>query len=135
MPPPRGRLVVPVVALASPTDVEARIGRALTEDEKSAVGGLLDEAAAMVEGYLGREVQAPVPKAVTIVVSRMVARVLESPTDGFAAESLQQTAGPFSHSVRFAAGASGGSPWLTAGDRMTLRRYRRSGGVYSMELR
>lgn len=89
----------------------------------------------MVEGYLGREVQDPVPAPVTIVVSRMVARVLESPTDGFAAESLQQTAGPFSHSVRFAAGASGGSPWMTAGDRMILRRYRRSGGVFSMEMR
>ena len=126
--------MVPVVALASPTDVEARIGRALAEDETSAVEGLLDEASAMVEGYLGREVQAPVPKAVTLVVSRMVARVLESPTDGFAAESIQQTAGPFSHSVRFAAGASGGSPWMTAGDRMILRRYRRSGGLYSVEM-
>ena len=134
MPRPRGRLVVPVVALASPTDVEARIGRQLTEDETSAVGGLLDEASAMVEGYLGRAVPAPVPAPVTIVVSRMVARVLESPTDGFAAESLQQTAGPFSHSVRFAAGASGGSPWMTAGDRMVLRRYRRSGGLYSVEM-
>ena len=126
--------MVPVVALASPTDVEDRIGRPLTEDETSAVGGLLDEASAMVEGYLGREVQDPVPAPVTIVVSRMVARVLESPTDGFAAESLQQTAGPFSHSVRFAAGASGGSPWMTAGDRMILRRYRRSGGLYSVEM-
>lgn len=89
----------------------------------------------MVEGYLGREVQAPVPKAMTVVVSRMVARVLESPSDGFAAESAQYNAGPFMKSVRFAAGASGGAPWLTAGDRMILRRYRRSGGVFSMELR
>lgn len=124
-----------VHVLAQRADVEARIGRPLEEDEKSAVDGLLEEASALVEGYLGREVPPPVPTPVVLVVSRMVARVLDSPTDGFAAESMQHTAGPFSHSVRFAAGASGGAPWLTAGDRMMLRRFRRSGGVYSMELR
>lgn len=120
--------------LASIVDVEARLGRDISEDEVLRVDGLLEEASVLVESHLGREFDV-VPAAVRLVVSRMVARVLEAPDDGFNSESASFTAGPFSKNVQYVAGASGGSPWLTAVDRKMLRPFgARRGGIYSVEL-
>lgn len=120
--------------LASIVDVEARLGRDISEDEVLRVDGLLEEASVLVESHLGREFEVA-PAAVRLVVSRMVARVLEAPDDGFNSESASFTAGPFSKNVKYVAGASGGSPWLTAVDRKMLRPFgARRGGIYSVEL-
>lgn len=119
--------------LATIPDVESRLGRALDADEVARVDGLLGEASALVEAHTGRTFD-PVPETVSIVASRMVARVLQMPDDGFNSESETLTAGPFSKNVKYVAGASGGSPWLTAVDRKMLRPFgRRRGGVFSVE--
>ncbi|AWR15527.1 hypothetical protein [Corynebacterium diphtheriae] len=123
--------------LATLSDVEARLGELLDDDaDVRRAEGLLAEASALVVGYIGHRPE-PVPDAVALVVSRMVARVLEAPEDaGFNAESASYTAGPFSQNVKFSAGASGGSPWLTASDKVMLRPYwKRRKGVFSMTMR
>ena len=119
--------------VATPTDVEKRLGRDLDDDELTVVEGLLEEAEVLVEGYLGR-IPEPVPRRVSVVASRMVARVLEQPdAEAFYAESVQHSAGPFSETKRYSTGASGGSPWLTAADKQALRRVRvGGGGIYTI---
>lgn len=119
--------------VATPTDVEKRLGRDLEDDELVVVEGLLEEAEVLVEGYLGR-IPEPVPRRVSVVASRMVARVLEQPdAEAFYAESVQHSAGPFSETKRYSTGASGGSPWLTAADKQALRRVRvGGGGIYTI---
>lgn len=119
--------------LATVSDVEKRLGRELDDDELTVVEGLLEEAEVLIEGYLGR-IPEPVPRRVTVVASRMVARVLAQPDqEAFYAESVQHAAGPFSETKRYSTGASGGSPWLTAADKQALRRARRGGaGIYTI---
>lgn len=118
---------------ATPSDVAKRLGRDLDDDEKVVVEGLLEEAEVLIEGFLG-EIPQPVPRRVTVVASRMVARVLEQPdAEAFYAESIQHAAGPFSETKRFSTGASGGAPWLTAADKQALRRARSGGrGIYTI---
>lgn len=120
--------------LATIEDVEKRLGHEIEPEDEARVEGLLEEAAALVEAHVGKSFDV-VPDVVRIVVSRMVARVLESPTDGFGAESSSYTAGQFSKNVTYTAGASGGAPWLTAVDKKMLRPFGgRRGGVYSVEI-
>ena len=123
----------PKPRVAAPSDVEKRLGRDLDEDEAEIVEGLLEEAEILIEGYLG-EIPEPVPRRVSVVASRMVARVLEQPdAEAFYAESVQHSAGPFSETKRYSTGASGGSPWLTAADKQALRRVRiGGGGIYTI---
>lgn len=123
----------PMPRVATPTDVEKRLGRDLDDDELAVVEGLLEEAEVLVEGYLGR-IPEPVPRRVSVVASRMVARVLEQPdAEAFYAESVQHSAGPFSETKRYSTGASGGSPWLTAADKQALRCVRvGGGGIYTI---
>lgn len=123
----------PQQPIATPTDVAKRLGRDLDDDELDVVDGLLEEAEVLIEGYLGKIPQ-PVPRRVTVVASRMVARVLEQPdAEAFYAESVQHVAGPFSETKRFSTGASGGAPWLTAADKQALRQSRSGGrGIYTI---
>lgn len=123
----------PPPLIATPTDVEKRLGRDLDDDELAVVEGLLEEAEVLIEGYLGKIPQ-PVPRRITVVASRMVARVLEQPdAEAFYAESVQHSAGPFSETKRYSTGASGGSPWLTAADKQSLRQSRSGGrGIYTI---
>lgn len=123
----------PTPQIATSTDVEKRLGRDLDDDELAVVEGLLEEAEVLVEGYLGR-IPEPVPRRVSVVASRMVARVLKQPdAEAFYAESVQHSAGPFSETKRYSTGASGGSPWLTAADKQALRRARAGGGgIYTI---
>lgn len=100
--------------VATTSDVEKRLGRELEEDELVMAEGLLEEAEILIEGFLG-SIPSPVPRRVTVVASRMVARVLEQPDqEAFYAESVQHSAGPFSETKRYSTGASGGSTRLRA---------------------
>ena len=77
--------------LAELSDVAARLGEEVPENKVHVAEGLLEEASALVEGYLGRSFD-EVPRPVSVVVSRMVARVLQAPEPSFAVETLSQTA-------------------------------------------
>lgn len=128
------------MALATAEDVATRLGRELTTAEAGRVDGLLDEASVLVVGYLGCDptdtsVEPPtVPNAVVIVVSRMVARVLEQAAAGgtSGSESTTEATGPFSKTVRFSAGSTSGAPWLTKVDKVSLRDARCDGGFSSI---
>lgn len=124
--------------LAMPEDVAARLGRPLTPAEAARVDGLIDEASALVIGYLGCDPSdpGPVPAAVTVVVSRMVARTLAQAEQGTPAggeQAVTNTVGPFSQTRQFVAGSTGGQPWLSAADKTALRPYRCDGRAYSVD--
>jgi hypothetical protein len=127
------------VALAEAEDVEAALGRDLTESETAQAPTLLDEASDLVIGYLGcdptdEEADPTVPAAVTRVVARMVARVFSQSSEAAGSEATTSTAGPFSQTVRFAAGSTSGAPWLTVTDKVILRPYRCGGGMRTVSL-
>ena len=85
----------------------------------------------LVLAHLGMEVEpAPVPSALTIVSSRMVARVIERDGSSGAipgAQSVQQQTGPFGLSVTYAQGVTSGGPWLTAADKVMLKPHKVGG--------
>lgn len=122
--------MLPVTTL---DEVKKRMRTELDEADDDYVNGLIEEATIIVDGYLGG-IPTPVPRAVQIVAARMVARVLESPDDGHSISQRSYTAGPFTENLTYRTGASGGAPWMTAVDRKALRRYRRRGGIYSVEM-
>jgi len=130
------------MALATAADVGDRLGRSLTAAETAKVDGLLEEASALVIGYLGCDptdtsVEPPtVPAAVAIVVSRIVARVFEQTASAaeFGSEATTDSTGPFSTTVRYGAGTTSGAPWLTKADKLTLRPFRCDGGFTSLAI-
>jgi len=130
------------MALATAADVELRLGRSLTAAEAAKVDGLLEEASALVIGFLGCDptdtsVEPPtVPAAVAIVVSRIVARVFEQTASvaEFGSEATTDSTGPFSTTVRYGAGTTSGAPWLTKADKLTLRPFRCDGGFTSLAI-
>jgi hypothetical protein len=138
--------------LASASDVEVRLGRSLTAAELAQVDGLLDEASLIVESWLrcasfpwtparpGTPINMTlIPVRVRLVVSRMVARVLlqaaSNASTPVGATQVQQTAGPFSQGVSYAAGVTSGAPWLAKIDKDLLRDHRCGGGAVSLGLR
>lgn len=128
------------MALASPEDVAAALGRDLTAAETEQAPTLLDEASDLVIGYLGcdptdtTQEPATVPEAVSRVVARMVARVLGQAGHVPGSEGTTETVGPFSQTVRFASGTTSGAPWLTVTDKVALRPYRCGGGMRAVPL-
>ena len=130
--------------LASSADVVTRLGRALTTSETTKVPGLLEEASVKVLAHLGKgesyydALAVPVrtiPATVTIVTSRMVARVLEQATSGVVPGTQQTgvTTGPFSNQTTFVAGSSNGSPWLTRSDRADLNNAIGANKVFAVD--
>lgn len=138
------------MALATIDDVENRLRQSdkhLATDDTEYTDGLLDEASALVLGYLGCDPTivdttatpptTTVPEPVVVVTSRMVARVLQQGAAGGAgtdsATGTTDTAGPFSHTRQFGAGTTSGSPWLAAADKVTLSPYRCDGKAFSVD--
>lgn len=121
------------MALATQPDVEARLGRSLTDEEEARLPSLLDDASSVVIGYCRTDFEpAPYPTAVVGVVAKMVVRAIGRPV-GTGAEFIeQQNAGPFG--VRFSAASASGDVWLTASDKIALRPHRVGGGMTSVQL-
>jgi hypothetical protein len=120
------------VILATQADVEARLGRDLSSEEEERLDGLLVEASALVEGYLGvvydddddTDLPSP-PSVVAVVVSKIVARAFTASTvEGPA--SL--TAGPYSVTYR-----DNTSLWLSKGEKLMLRNI--GGGFTSIGMK
>ena len=109
--------------LATQADVEKRLSRSLTEEEAQFLDGPLEEASALVEAWCGRKFTEPVPDAVRIVVSRMVARTVEAPEVLPGLESEQVSAGSFQQTSRFGSDSMSGGPWLTRKDKTMLKAF------------
>jgi len=134
------------VALALVADVVARLGRPLAAPETARANGLLDEASALVLAFLGLdewsvtdppEAVVPIPSALVIATSRMVARVLDQDAKSerpVGAESVTQSMGPFSEAFSFGSGSTSGAPWLASGDKVLLKRFRVNGGQVSVPM-
>ncbi len=111
--------------LCDEMDVEQRLRRPVTSVEAEYLSGLIEEASELVIAQCGRgRSWTPVPDAVRLVTSRMVARVLDASTDTANVESAQATAGPFQWSQRYTADSRTGGPWLSAADRKALKGLR-----------
>ena len=122
------------MALATQADVEARLGRDLTEAEAARLPSLLGDASVLVAGYLGREYAPELyPAPVAGVVARMVARVLAQGAVTPGLESTTEAAGPFSRGFKYGGGSSG-DVYLSATDKTMLRPYRLGGGLSSVQL-
>lgn len=111
--------------LANQGDVETRLGRELTADELALLPGLLEEASLLVEGYLGIVYKdpsdpdgVPIPDAVVVVVSRIVARTFTAPSPQLLPEGAR-SAGSGPYTVSF--GDSRTNLWLSKADKMTLK--------------
>ena len=111
------------MALASNSDVESALGRALTDDED--VSTLLEEASDLVVGYLGYTPD-PAPSPVARVVATMVVAVLNKPST----TTANYDATGYSTSREYAEvhvgveSATTSGPWLTAALRMRLKPFR-----------
>lgn len=120
------------MALATQEDVEAVLGRPLSESETARAESLLRRASALVIGYTGQDFEpAPYPETVVEVTASMAARAVDTASAAPAGVE-QQTQGPFS--VRFSSAASSGGPWLSASDKIMLRPHRLGGGLTSVQL-
>ena len=122
------------MALATQADVEARLARALSEDEATRLPVLLSDATALVAGHLGRDYTPELyPAPVAGVVARMVARLLAQGNVTPGLESTTEAAGPFSRGFKYGGGSSG-DVYLSATDKTMLRPYRLGGGLSSVQL-
>lgn len=125
--------------LANLEDVQARLGRPLTTDEETRAAGLLVEASASARAWMAcADDPDPVPDDVSLVVSRMVARVLKAPASPPQMQNLDQfsrSAGVYSQSGTYTEGSTSGSPWLTKDDKRILRRYGCRGRAWSFDTR
>jgi len=111
------------MALASEADVEAALGRELTEAED--VTTVLETASDLVCGYLCYEPD-PVPDPVCRVVADMVAAVVQKPattTADYQASGYNVLREASVVRVGIESSTSTG-PWLTAALKMRLRPYR-----------
>lgn len=122
------------MALATQADVEDRLGRVLSEAEVARLPSLLSDAGEVVIGFCRQDFEPPTfdayPDAVVGVVAKMAARSLDRAAAGGFVD--QQTTGPFG--VRYSSASSAGDVWLTAADKLALRRYRLGGGSSSVQL-
>lgn len=123
------------MALATPEDVRAALGRDLSASETERVEFLLSRASGLVVGYTGQDFEpAPYPDAVVAVVASVVARLLQQEVASpVGVESTTEAAGPFSRGYKFAGGSSG-EVWLSAADKLILKPYRVGGGLTSVRL-
>lgn len=124
--------MIPVVQ----EDVEARLRRDLDEElEVPFLAGIIAEASAFIEGYLGVAYATgdDVPDAVIIATSRVVARMLTD-TGGVPAQadSRSQGMGPFNVTTHYVEGSTSGGPWLTKSDKIALTPFRV--GMHSVAL-
>lgn len=126
------------MALASASDVESALGRALLEDED--VSTLLDEASDLVAGYLGYAPD-PAPLPVARVVASMVVAVMTKPA-ATAADYGTLISGGYNvarETMPVKVGVESATttgPWLTAALKMRLRPYRSAAtrSVFSIDL-
>lgn len=121
-------------------DVEKRLRRTLEPGEVTYLEGMIEEAEALVLSYLGcppDKYAGTVPSALTLVTSRMVARVIQEgdmvDPETFGATQAGMTAGPYSQQVTFAAGSRTGAPWLTKVDKGLLDAYRCGGKAFAID--
>lgn len=120
------------MALADADDVEAHLGRPLSDAEEAQVDSLLEESSDLVIGYCHSAFDGDEdpPSAVARVVAGITARsLIAAASDPFV---QQQSAGPFS--IGRSAAAASGDVWLTAADKVKLRPYRVGGGMTSVQL-
>lgn len=111
---------------ATVSDVETRLGRTLTAGEASRAGALLDDAALLIDSYIGEQTVEPYPPAVVAVSANMTVRALSAGPAAVGMESGTEQTGPFARTVRYVPGAGDGGVWLSSQDKVMLRPLRGS---------
>jgi hypothetical protein len=115
---------------ATTTDVEDALGRSLTDEEEAKVTSWLIDAGYLIDGYKGSTdgldsagvaLAAAVTARYRQVSVNMAIRALSSNIP-VGASSGSEIAGPFQQQVTYMAPAAGGGVWLSASDKLMLRR-------------
>jgi len=123
------------MALASESEVEAALGRDLTEGED--VTSLLERASDRVVGYL-RHTPDPVPDPVARIVGEMVAAVLTKPAvnnSDYGANGYNVIRESMTVKIGNESATTTG-PWITRSQKLVLDMYRnfKTRGVFSISL-
>ena len=118
---------------AAQADVEARLRRDLTSDEASYIDEMLEEASVLVSEHCGRDFD-PVPDAVRLATSRIVARALIAPSGNEGTQAFTGQAGPYQQIRTLTRDASSGNVYLNSVDRRYLRRWSKA-RVISLDTR
>jgi hypothetical protein len=108
------------VAFAKTEDVAARLGRDLTEAEKTSYGTLLEFASAVIEEAVEKAEDAftEVPKLLQMMAVELSLRGAANPKG---IESTEKTLGQYSHAERYRA-AQGADMLLSQTEELMLRR-------------
>lgn len=112
--------------LAAVDDLEARLGRSLSDEDRVRAGAALEDASALVRMEAGRDwATEPVPGAIKAVVLRVARREFTNPDS-----RTNRQVGPFSESYS----AGSGTAYLTDEERAVVARFRQtgSGGLWSL---
>ena len=122
------------MAFATTDNVEARLGRSLTDAEKGSAEFLIDAAASLVANAVGRdeswaEALDPVPKVLRLIVVESTCRALNNPAG---LDSLQEALGDHSHTKTFRRGADAAGALLTKQERELARRTVLGAGLSTM---
>lgn len=122
------------MTLAQKSDVEDRLGRALTSAEDAVVEARLTDAELLIFGWCGQSFDTFDTCADTIIAveAGMVARVLLQGSAGQTPGIQSVQLGAFS--TQYASALTTGDVWLSAGDKLRLRSCRRGGGMTSVQL-
>lgn len=112
---------IDVTALATAGDVEKRMGRKLTEDERDAAAFLVDAATATIEAAIEMEIPDPAPRVLKFVCVELACRALANPK---ALTSESKTLGAYSYAFQHrVTGVEASSPLvLTNSEELMVRR-------------
>src|SRR5688500_9821292 len=119
---------------ASTQDVEARLGRELTDAEEDQYEYLIEAASAVITEAIGKseawaEDLDPVPNLLRIVATDVAIRARGNPTG---ARSEQETLGVYSHSTSYK--DDGGGLWLSSIEQLLVRRATNGGMSGSVQV-
>lgn len=118
-----------IVRLTTAGEVEALLGRELSESETRRAESLILAASVLVAQFTGADYQGGVPQVHQVVAATMVARAMATPQEMVGVNQATDSTGPFTHTRSYTSSFSEGGVWLSSMDKQMLGGGRRAEGV------
>lgn len=119
-----------IVELTTAAEVEALLGRELSESETRRAERLILAASVLVAQFTGADYsQPPVPQVHQVVAATMVARAMSTPQEMLGVTGATDVTGPYTHTRQYSSAFSEGGVWLSSMDKQMLGAGRRAQGV------